>query len=184
MKMKVGTRVVLTIYLIAVIALCGFILATIGGLIPGSDLSNFTNTVINGSIWFKILYAVIAVVVIIVSFMLMFFGAGKAPAPKTAKVASFESGSILITVKAIEELVERYVHENKSVKGLHTNVISHEDTLDIAIDICVLPDVDIPAMTKELQSGLAAYIQEHTGITVNETKIMVTGLKENSAKLS
>ena len=27
-------------------------------------------------------------------------------------------------------------------------------------------------------------IQQHTGIAVNETKIMVTGLKENSAKLS
>ena len=98
--------------------------ATLGGLIPGSNLSDFTNTVLNGSIWFKVLYAVIAVVVIIVSFMLMFFGTGKAPAPKTAKVASFESGNILITVKAIEELVERYVHENKDVKGLRTNVVS------------------------------------------------------------
>ena len=63
-------------------------------------------------------------------------------------------------------------------------MLSHEDTLDLAIDICVLPDVDIPAVTKELQAGLSAYIQQHTGIAVNETKIMVTGLKENSAKLS
>ena len=184
MKMKVGTRVVLTIYLIAVIILCGFILATLGGLIPGSNLSDFTDTVLNGPLGYKILYAVIAVVVIIISFMLMFFGVGKAPAPKTARVASFESGNILITVKAIEELVERYVHENKNVKGLKTTVVSHEDSLDIAIDICVLPDVDIPAVTKELQSGLASYIQQHTGITVNETKIMVTGLKENAGRAS
>ena len=42
MKMKVGTRVVLTIYLVAVIALCGFILATLGGLVPGSALSDFS----------------------------------------------------------------------------------------------------------------------------------------------
>lgn len=182
MKMKVGTRVVLTIYLVAVIALCGFILATLGGLVPGSALSDFTNTVLNGAIWFKVLYAVIAIVVIIVSFMLMFFGTGKAPAPKTASIATFDSGSISITVKAIEELVERYVHENKNVKGLKTNVVSHDSSLDINMEICVLPDSDIPAVTKELQSGVSEYIQQHTGITVSEVKIMVTGLKENSVR--
>ena len=64
MKMKVGTRVVLTIYLIAVIALCGFILATLGGLITGSNLSELTNTVLNGASWVKVIYAVRAVVVL------------------------------------------------------------------------------------------------------------------------
>lgn len=182
MKMKVGTRVVLTVYLVVVIALCGFILATLAGLVPGSILSDFTSTVNNGAIWFKVLYAVIAIVVIIVSFMLMFFGAGKAPAPRTANIATFESGSIRITVKAIEELVERFVHEERNVKGLRTEVVSHDDSLDINMDISVLPDSDIPAVTKALQSGVSTYIQEHTGITVNEIKIMVTGLKENSVR--
>ncbi|MEG2360902.1 MAG: alkaline shock response membrane anchor protein AmaP [Christensenella sp.] len=184
MKMKVGTRVVLTVYLIAVIALCGFMLATIGGFLPGSNLKDFTNTAIGGAIFYKILYAVIAIVMIIISFMLMFFGTGKAAAPKTAKVATFESGSVLITIKAIEELVERHVHENKNVKGLKTCVFSRGESIDISLEICVLPDVDIPAVTKELQTGLNAYIQEHTGILVNESKIMVTGLKENSGKVA
>lgn len=182
MKMKMGTRVVLTVYLIAVIALCGFILATLAGLVPVSALSDFTNTVGGGSIWFKILYAVIAIVVILVSFLLMFFGMGKAPMPKTADIATFESGSIRITLKAIEELVERFVHENKNIRGLKTAVITHDNFLDINIDISVLPDANIPEVTKELQSGVAAYIQEHTGITVKQIQIMVTGLKENSAR--
>lgn len=181
MKMKTGTRIVFTVYLIAVIALCVFLLGILAGLFTPNSLSDFVYTLQNGAIWYKILYAVIGIVVIIVSFMLMFFGTGKVT-PKTAKVAVFDSGSILITVKAIEELVERFVHEKKEVKGLKTNVISYDDAIDINIDICVLPDVDIPEVTKDLQSGLADYVQQHTGITVRQTKIMVTGLKENGLK--
>ncbi|MEA4853593.1 MAG: alkaline shock response membrane anchor protein AmaP [Christensenella sp.] len=181
MKMKTGTRVVFTIYLIAVIALCLFILGTIAGVIGPQNLTNFAHTAINGSIWFKILYAVIAIIVVIISFILMFFGTGKTT-PKTAKVAVFESGSILITIKAIEEIVERYVREKKEVKGLKTTVVSYNDTIDINLDISVLPDADIPQITKELQAGLVDYVQKSTGITVKQTKIMVTGLKENTIK--
>ncbi len=183
MKMKTGTRIVFTVYLFAVIALCVFLLGILAGIFRPDSLSDFIYTMQNGMIWYKVLYAVIGIVVIIVSFMLMFFGTGKVT-PKTAKVAVFDSGSILITVKAIEELVERFVHEKKEIKGLKTNVISYDDAIDINIDVSVLPDVDIPEVTKDLQAGLADYIQKHTGITVKQTKIMVTGLKENSIKAS
>ena len=182
MKMKVGTRVVLTIYLIAVIVLCGFVLAMIAGLLPASNLTDFAYTAANGDIWFKILYAVIGIVVIIVSFMLMFFGLGKAPAPKTAQVATFESGSIVITVKAVEELVERFVHQDKNIKGLKTNVISNQDSLDINLDVSVLPEADIPQVTKDLQQGLSAHIQQHTGIVVSQVKIVVSGIRESTVR--
>lgn len=184
MKMKVGTRVLLTVYLIVVITLCGFILATIAGFISGNNILDFARTLVDGSVLFKILYAVIAIVLIIVSFMLMFFGLGKAPVARTAQVAVFESGHVVITIKAIEELVERYVHQNKSIKGLRTNVVSHEDSLDINLEVSVLPDINIPEVTKELQSGLVGYIQDNTGIMVKEIKITVTGLKENSVRTS
>ncbi len=182
MKMKVGTRVVLTIFLVVVIAACGFLLAIIAGLLPADQLTNFAYTATSGDIWFKVLYAVIAIVMIIVSFMLMFFGMGKPVAAKTASVATFESGSVAITIKAIEELVERFVHKDKNIMGLKTNVISQANALEMNLEVCVLPESDIPQVTKELQEGLSEYIQKHTGIVVSKISITVIGIKENTVR--
>ena len=77
MKMKVSTRIILTIFLIVVIALCLFLLATMFRLIDADYLTLSVQTMLLGNIGFKILYAAIFVVMIVVAFMLMFFGIKK-----------------------------------------------------------------------------------------------------------
>ncbi|MEG2957245.1 MAG: alkaline shock response membrane anchor protein AmaP [Christensenellaceae bacterium] len=181
MKMKTSTRVIFTVYLVAVIALCVFVLGIIFKFVSADHIANFIYTINNGAIGFKILYIAISIVVIAISCILMFFGIKK-DSPKTAKIAVFESGSIVITIKAIEEMVERYVRENKNVKGLRTVVVSYDSYVEIDIEVSVLPEVDIPEITKELQAGLIAYIQTHTGIDVKQTKISIMGLNDSKIK--
>lgn len=176
MEMKVGTRVLMTIFLIVIILLLLFVILSIGGF-EQNILMDAVNTMLNGGTGYKILYAAIAAVLIIVALVIMFFGAKKAT-PKTANVAVFESGSILITVKAIEELVERYVRAQHDIKGLRTQVISFGDAIDIGIEINVMPEVDIPELTQTLQDGLVGNIQQHTGLGVRKTKILVMGVDD------
>ncbi len=179
MKMGTGTRALFTVFLVAVIALCVFVLGTLFGLVPVTYIDGIARTVSVGGFWYKFLYAAILIVVVVVGFMLMFFGVRK-KAPKTAKIAVFESGSIVITVKAIEELVEKYVREVKSIKGLHSNVVSYNDYIDINVEIAVQPGSDIPELTKDLQFGLAEAIQKQTGITVKQTKISVMTIDDRT----
>lgn len=183
MKMKAGTRVIMTILLVAIILLCAFILASSFGLINALYLKGATETILNGGILYKVLYAVIFVVIIIVCFIIMFFGIRK-ETPKTAKIAVFDSGSIMITVKAIEELVERYVRNTKEVKELHSKVVSFSDYIDIIIQIGVQPDSNIPEITKALQTGLAEEITTHTGIEVKHTKITVMQIDDRHKNVS
>ncbi len=177
MKMKVGTRVVFTIYILVMVLFCLFLLATLFGLVNTAYLTDTTNTISNGTFWFKFLYAAIFIVLVVVGIALLFFGMKKEN-PKTAKIAEFENGSIVITVKAIEELVEKYVRDFEDIKGMHIAVISNTDTIDINLEVAVKPDTDIPALTKSLQSGLIESIQGHTGITVRKNKITVMGLDD------
>lgn len=179
MKMKTGTRVLFTLFLIVIILACLFIIATIAGFVSQSYLQDATYTMTSGSLWFKVLYIAIAAVLIIVAFILMFFGTGKTT-PKTAKIAVFEIGSISITVKAIEELIEKYVREFKDVKGLRTKVTSFDSFISIAIEIATLPEANLPELTKELQTGLKDNIQQHTGINVKETKIMIMEIDDKA----
>jgi len=172
MKMKTGTRVLLTIYLIVIILAFLFLLATMFGLVSPSIMQGVTSTMTDGGIGYKALYAAVAIVMIIVAFVLMFFGAGKT-APKTARIAVFENGNILITVRAIEELIEKYVREFHDVNGLNTKVGSFDSYIEIDIEISTVPEANIPELTRTLKEGLTENIQKHTGITVNKTNVKV-----------
>lgn len=172
MKMKVGTRVLFTIFLLVIIIGLIFLLASMFGLIDQSMIDNIGQTMLSGGVGYKILYAVIAIVLIIVALVLMFFGTGKVQ-PKTARVAVFENGSILITVHAIEELVQKYVREFHDVNGLVTRVASFDSYIEIYIEISTMPESNIPDLTRTLKEGLTENIQQHTGITVNKTNVKV-----------
>ena len=127
MRMKAGTRFVFTIYILIFALLCLFLLGTMFGLINVSFLENTVYTLTAGSFWFKFLYAAIIIVLFIVGISLLFFGIKKSE-PKTAIVSQFEHGSIYITVKAIEELVVKYVHGFDDIKGIEIKVTSHVET--------------------------------------------------------
>jgi uncharacterized membrane protein len=77
MKMKVGTRVVMTLYIIFVVALCLFVLAVLTGLCDQSAIIGVANTIAAGSFWYKFGYGAVAVVLIVVGVCLLFFGIKK-----------------------------------------------------------------------------------------------------------
>ena len=177
MKMKVSTRIILSIYLLAVIALCLFILAIIFGLLPAEILTQITTTIIDGSIWYRAIHVVIFGAMLVIGICLMFFGIKKEQ-PKTAVIASFEIGKISIAISALEELAGKFVRQTGAVKGVATRVLSLGDQIEINVKISILPDVSIPDITQDLQAGLINYIESYTGIKVKQAKIMVTSIDE------
>jgi uncharacterized alkaline shock family protein YloU len=182
MKMKAGTRVIMTLYIVFVIILSLFVLMVLAGAYDSSMLIGVANTIASGSFWYKLGYGAIAVVLIIAGVMLLFFGIKK-ETPKTAKIAAFENGSIVIAVKAIEELVQRFLREASDVKETHSSVTSYSDYINIDVEISVRPGISVPDVTKALQDGLKEDIEKHTGITVKETKIVVASIYESASKL-
>ena len=114
MKMKVSTRIILTILLLVVAGLCLFMLATIFGLLDPSGLLQAATTIVEGSFWFKALYAVIFGVVLVVGICLMFFGI-RQEEPKTAVLATLESGKISVAISAREELAAKFIKHSESI---------------------------------------------------------------------
>ena len=181
MKMKVSTRVIFSIYLVAVIALCLFVLAVIFGFIPAASLSQVTDTIVNGGFWYKVLYVCMFGVVVIVGVSLLFFGIKK-QTPKSAVIASFESGNISIAVSALEELAAKFIKQTGAVKGMGIVITPVSEGVEINVKISVLPDVSIPQITQDLQDGLINYIETYSGIKVMHAKVMVASIDETIKK--
>lgn len=116
-------------------------------------------------------------------FALILLSLGLRPAKKigTAILKSSEAGEVLISITALENMVLRVLQQIQGVKDVSRQVISSKDGLAVKIRIKVMPDVSIPAVIDELQTKTKEYLEEITGITVNEVKVMVENIITDQA---
>lgn len=183
MRMRTGTRVLLTIFLIVVICAFAFLLLTMFGVISADALTGVLATALHGGFWYKLGYAVVCIIMIVVAFMLMFFGFGKNHQHEsTVQIAQLGAGGIVITTKAIEEMVQREVTAAPGVRSAHSRVTSFGDYVDIAVRLSVAPGTNIPEVTKTLQTQLEQDIQTQTGVAVRDLHLSVTDIADSIPK--
>lgn len=183
MRMSTGMRVLLTIYLILIICCFLFILATMFRLVPSTSLEAVVATALRGGVWYKFAYAAICVVMIVISFILMFFGIRKGQHHEsTITIAQLGGGDIVITTKAVEELVQREVSSASGVRGAHTRIVSYGDYVDVFVHLSVAPGQDIPEMTKELQAKVTDDLLTQAGVKLRDLKLTVTDVAESIPK--
>lgn len=176
MKMKVGTRIVLTVFLLIVIALCVFVILAALGVLPAANLdmlySGFRDTN------FKYLYVVGGLVLLIVAFCLMFFGMTKS-APNEVVLAVTGGGTVSITVEALKELADRSLKETREilVQNIRVRPIS-ERNASIQVDLAFKPESDIPAVSEQVSEKLKDDIEKYSGILISDIKLRVYPLKQ------
>lgn len=176
-------RVLLTIYLIVIICCFLFLLATMFNMIPSTSLEAVLATAIRGGFWYKFAYAAICVVMIVVSFILMFFGMRKGARHESMiTIAQLSDGDIVITTRAVEEMVQREVVTATGVRGAHTHVVSYGDFVDVFIHLSVAPGQDIPEMTKALQAKIQDDLLTQTGVKLRDIRLTVTDITESMTK--
>lgn len=119
MKMGVGTRIVFTIFLCIVMALCvAVIFASFGGFAE-ADMQALWNGFLNTG--YKYIWAAAALVLFITALCLAFFGIrSKSPEPKAVVLEEDPDSSIRITLDALKELAARYL---KDIPGVITGRI-------------------------------------------------------------
>jgi len=180
--MSMGKKVLLTVYLVVITALCVVLLCAIFGAVDQQHITNSIATMFEGSIGYRILYAAIAIILIIVGVFLIFFDFGKKNL-KAVKIASVENGSIMITVKAIEELVSKYLKKETSIKEIRSSVSTFDEYVEINVDLSIHAGVNIPETTMSLHEGLRQSIESQTGIAVKDVKILVQSISGGTMSL-
>ncbi len=101
--------------------------------------------------------------------------------PKNAVLKDSEYGEVIISITAVENMVLRVVQQTKGVKDVKRNVSFTPEGLLVNIIVSAMPDVSLPAVTRDLQAKTKEYLEEITGITVREVKVIVDNVNTDQS---
>ena len=95
----------------------------------------------------------------------------------SVSLQSGESGSVRVSIAALDTLVKGAVNNVKGVGDIKTYIINHEDSITVNIEMELLSDEHIPNVTMLMQRDIKNFIEEYSGIAVREVSIMVLAIK-------
>lgn len=174
--MKTFLRIVFVFIGLLLIGGSLFLIAAFYDMVPGINLTAWLPDWAGETV----IYAVVGVLLLIALILLL---VGPKPGKKVgnAVLKGSEFGEVLISIPAVENMVLRVVQQTKGIKDGSRKVIYTPDGLVVRIVINVMPDVSLPDLIKELQSKTKEYLEEITGITVSEVKVLVENVDMDQA---
>ncbi len=171
--MGTGSRIILAILGICGL-LCGLflILLTLGFFT--TELFFFA-----GRLAGDLSYTLLGALLFVVGVILLIFSTQGSKKKESGTIVSFtEIGEIRISFRAIENMVLNASRKVKGIREVNTRLNFTEQGLVIYLRVKVIPDVPIPALVGELQSKVREYVQEISGSSVAEVKVLVENIAQ------
>ncbi|HOA35308.1 MAG TPA: alkaline shock response membrane anchor protein AmaP [Bacillota bacterium] len=85
-------------------------------------------------------------------------------------------GEVRISLLALENMVLRVVQQMRGIRDSSRRVTYTPQGLVVYLHVKVLPDQKLPDLTSELQNNVKNYLEETTGIIVNEVIVSVENI--------
>lgn len=177
MKMSVGTRIVFSVFILIILAVCAAVILSTLSLIDPAILQPIWNAFTDPA--GKYLCAGIAAVLFVVGVCLLFFGSKKA-APPTVTLTADADGSVELTVQAVEELALRCLTEIQGVLVKRILIIPAAHTnanVKVKVEYCVKPGVEIPGLSGKIQTTLKEYLEKYAGLATENVELKVLPYK-------
>ncbi len=171
--MRLGTRLILGIIGIIIIA------AGIFSVIIYLNIMSVAGTFLEGYAGLDetALAALILLVVgLIITSISVKGSKGKGDQKMKSIVNYSQIGEIRISFQTIENMALRVSREIHGIKETTAKVSTTEQGLVIALRLKVIPDLQIPNLSAELQNKIKEYIEDKTGSPVNEVKVFVENI--------
>ena len=182
MKPKLIDRFILWVLLILLIAIAVLLIGVVLNLVPASSVEYLLEIIYTYQIN-AVIVGCIGLVILVLALRLMFAGKGKpkiAPAPTSALVQAGEIGSAYITLSALDCMVQKHVRGNNRIKDCESQVSAVPEGIAVQLKLSLMPDTNIPELTKALQASLKTYVESLSGIQVTEVAILITATSVNS----
>lgn len=95
------------------------------------------------------------------------------PGKGEALIKEGSLGKLKVSLGAIEGLIKREVAATEGIKQVRARLKWREDGLEVSLRIHVLPGLELPHLTSQLQSSLRDHVQQLTGVKINGVQILV-----------
>lgn len=174
--MKIVDRLVLALFslLLAIFSLFIILIPfNINGIFSIENVGYFI-TSLEGNYY----YTVVGIILIVVSISFLFSGIirNKKYDENSFLVMRNEYGEIIIYSHTIVGLVQNVVDKFSGINNIKTYVNLTEGQVEIEMNGEVMPEINIPEATKDLQALVKIHIENATGAQVKEIKVKINNV--------
>lgn len=89
-------------------------------------------------------------------------------------------GEIRISLGSIENIVLTASRKITGVRETKAYVRKVNDTVSIAVKVVVAPDINIPAVSEEIQTRVKTSVEDSSGIPVKDVRVVVENIQASS----
>ncbi len=174
--MSIIDRIILMLYTV-----CSAIISILFILMP-FDRINFLseNNIVNfiGLIKNNYIYSVVGLAFLIVSirFFSLAIKGNNSKEKESYLIRHTDYGEVKISSQTIVGLIESVANKFSGISSIRPGVNIEEGILSIYIKGEVLPEVNIPDVSTELQSQIKEHVEKCTGAQVNDIKVQITSV--------
>jgi len=164
MKMSVGTRIIFSLFVLLMAAVCIFICLTSLGVLAEDDLLAMVGgiTADNG---LQYAWAAGTLVLAVVGLILLFFGIGKKKTPSQVMLVCGEGCQVLVSTEALRELAMRCLATNQELTVQKLQVLPGEErTAKLHMEAAVKAETVIPDVTAQVSQKLKEYFAQYCGL--------------------
>ena len=169
--MRIFMRFLLTIYILLVLFVSVVTLGMAWGLI-NIEWPQFWVAQLYGDSVVRLAVSIIVVTVVLLSFLLMFYGMRKRK-PKSALIKTTGRGAVFISISAIEEMAMRHIAAHEAVRNVKASIRIKDAKANIVARIAIAEGANIPEILLSLQTSLKEHIEVLAGIEVNKITLLV-----------
>ena len=173
--MNLFLRILLAIYAFCLAVFSAIVMIVIARPEIFNSISNYIITSVLYNSGASIAAFVIVFIFFVLSLAFLFSGI-KSGKDKKAVSKYTSIGEIKISLNSIENIALAAAKRLNGVRDTKARVYKLDDSVSIAINIVVMPDISIPALSEEIQTRVKKSVEESSGITVNDVKVFVDSI--------
>jgi|CZCB01.1.fsa_nt_gi hypothetical protein len=171
-RMKIWHRLVVLLGSLIFLALAVFILFLVG---QGPEKTfAFLQAQANP------LHYLLVAIIFLVLFIAIAAAGTHSQKPQRMIIYDTALGQVRVANSAVEDLALRAVRRLKGIRDAEVTVEADDDGMVIAIDVTVLPDMNLPQLSEEARQRVSEYIREIVGIPVNHVTINIARISNEA----
>lgn len=124
----------------------------------------------------RIIIGIITVVFLILSIKFFLQSLTRERRLPQAVVHETGIGQVRVSNEAVENMVSRIVNQVRGVREVSPRVIFLPEGINIFIRVVLLPEINIPQTSDEIQNRVTDYMSEVAGIKIKSVKILVENI--------
>jgi Uncharacterized protein conserved in bacteria len=129
----------------------------------------------------RIITFIISLIFFVLSIMFLLSGV-KSNKDKKAVSKHTNIGEVKISLNSIENIALNASKKANGVKETKAFVRKLEDSVAVIVRIIVMPDMNIPEISADIQSKVKNTVEDNAGIEVKEVKVIVEGIYSSTIK--